>query len=195
MLILYKIIDFYQSKRAISVLKLSGSTREKFGQHEEALDTAEQAVEIRRTLAAAQPDTYLPDLTMSLHTMAIRLSELGRHREALDTAEQAVEMSRKLAAAQPDAFCVELSRSLGTKTIVLIGLEQKAEALTTLAEAMAILRPYFLDAPAPFADLMKFHLQHYIQLSQQLESEPDAELLGPIIELFQHMDSADDNAE
>ena len=132
-------------------------------------------------------------MAVSLTNLAGRLSELGRHDAALDMAQDAVEIRRDLAAAQPDAFCVALSTSLGAKTMVLIGLERKAEALATTAEAIAILRPYFLGSPAPFAGLMSGHVRNYQKLSQQLESEPDTELLGPITQMLEHMDSADDN--
>ncbi|MFJ7207134.1 hypothetical protein ACIQWR_26815, partial [Streptomyces sp. NPDC098789] len=40
-------------------------------------------VQIRRTLAQANPDAYLPDLAMSLNNLAVQLAEIGRLDEAL----------------------------------------------------------------------------------------------------------------
>jgi hypothetical protein len=48
-----------------------------------------EAAEIRRRLAEAAPDAYLPDLASSLNNLAIRLSEVGRRAEALAPATEA----------------------------------------------------------------------------------------------------------
>ena len=50
------------------------------GRREEALETAGEAVTIRRQLAEASPAAYLPDLAMSLSNLANRLSDVGRGR-------------------------------------------------------------------------------------------------------------------
>ena len=47
------------------------------GQREEALETAREAVAIRRQLAQASPAAYLPDLAMSLNNLGNRLSDAG----------------------------------------------------------------------------------------------------------------------
>ena len=44
---------------------------------------AQEAVELYRALARANPDAFTPDLAMALNNLANRLSELGRHAEAL----------------------------------------------------------------------------------------------------------------
>ena len=69
---------------------------------EEALAAIEEAVAIRRELAGARPDAFLPDLAMSLNNQSGRLSELGRREEALAAIEEAVGTSyRELAAGPP----------------------------------------------------------------------------------------------
>ncbi len=82
------------------------------GRHEEALAAIEEAVELRRALAAARPDAYLPDLATSLNNLANLLGTLGRHEEALAAIEEAVELRRALAAARPDAYLPDLATSL-----------------------------------------------------------------------------------
>ncbi|MCK9921770.1 tetratricopeptide repeat protein, partial [Frankia sp. AgPm24] len=68
------------------------------GRREEALAATEQAVEIRRRLAAANPAAFEPDLARSLTNLGALLSGLGRREEALAATEQAVEIYRRLAA-------------------------------------------------------------------------------------------------
>src|ERR1035441_1146182 len=60
------------------------------GRREEALAQAEEAVRIRRQLAQAWPDAFLPNLATSLNNLANRLSALGRREEALAQAEEAL---------------------------------------------------------------------------------------------------------
>ena len=79
------------------------------GRREEALKAAEEAVQIRRALAAARPEAFTPDLAMSLNNLANRLSELGRREEALKAAEEAADLYRALAAARPEAFTPDLA--------------------------------------------------------------------------------------
>jgi tetratricopeptide (TPR) repeat protein len=62
------------------------------GRREQALAAIEQAVEIRRGLAAARPDAFLPDLASSLNNQSNTLSELGRREDALAAIEEAVEL-------------------------------------------------------------------------------------------------------
>ena len=48
-----------------------------------ALTAAQEAVDLRRELAALNRDAYLPDLAMSVNNLAIRLAEAERRAEAL----------------------------------------------------------------------------------------------------------------
>ena len=60
------------------------------GRRDEALAPTEEAVDVCRRLAAANPAAYLPDLATSLNNLGIRLAELGRRDEALAPTEEAV---------------------------------------------------------------------------------------------------------
>ncbi|MFC8849729.1 tetratricopeptide repeat protein, partial [Micromonospora sp. NPDC057141] len=53
------------------------------GRREQALAPAEEAVLIRRRLAEANPDAYLPDLAMSLNNLGTLLAALGQREQAL----------------------------------------------------------------------------------------------------------------
>ncbi len=74
------------------------------GQRSQALDTATEATNLYRQLAAANPAAFLPDLAMSLNNLAVMLSDAGQRSQALDTATEATNLYRQLAAANPDAF-------------------------------------------------------------------------------------------
>ncbi len=66
------------------------------GRRPEALQAAEEAVGMRRELAAGNRDAYLPDLAMSVNNLAVRLAEAGRRPEALQAAEEAAALYREL---------------------------------------------------------------------------------------------------
>jgi len=53
------------------------------GRREEALAAIEEAVAIRRELAAARPDAFGPDLASSLNNQSNRLTALGRREDTL----------------------------------------------------------------------------------------------------------------
>jgi tetratricopeptide (TPR) repeat protein len=79
------------------------------GRPAEALPVTEEAVAIRRELAAASPDRYRPDLANSLDNLGIRFWELGRPALALPVSQEAAAMFRELAAASPDRYRPDLA--------------------------------------------------------------------------------------
>jgi tetratricopeptide (TPR) repeat protein len=62
------------------------------GRREDALTAIEEAVRLRRQLAAARPDAFTPDLARSLNNLSNRLSDLGRREDALTAAQEAAEL-------------------------------------------------------------------------------------------------------
>jgi len=48
------------------------------GRREEALAATQETVDIRRCLAQARPDAFLPDLATSLNNLGVYVSDLGR---------------------------------------------------------------------------------------------------------------------
>ena len=53
------------------------------GRPKKALAASQEAVTIRRELAAARPDAFRPDLATALNNLSNRLADLGRPEEAL----------------------------------------------------------------------------------------------------------------
>ncbi|MBL7551004.1 tetratricopeptide repeat protein, partial [Frankia sp. AgB1.9] len=120
------------------------------GRREEALAATEQAMEIRRRLAAANPVAFEPDLADSLDNLGLDLSGVGRWEEALGATEQAVEIRRRLAAANPVAFEPDLATALSNLGIWLSGVGRREEALAATEQAMEIRRRLAAANPVAF---------------------------------------------
>ena len=179
---------------ATSLNNLAKFLRE-LGRREEALDAAQEAMGIRRQLAAARPDAFLPDLAMSLNNLATFLSELGRREEALDAAQEAMGIYRQLAAARPDAFLTDLAMSLNNLANRLSELGRREEALDAAQEAVATLKPFFLAQPLAFTPWMMVMLRVYLSNCESLKQEPDMTLLSPILKMLEERTAKDDSSE
>ena len=110
------------------------------GRREEALAAIQEAVTIRRELAAARPDAYRPDLAASLNNLSADLAALGRQEEALAASEEAAQAYQELAAARPDAFRPALATSLNNLAVRLAALGRREEDLAAIQEAVTIRR-------------------------------------------------------
>jgi len=113
----------------------AGVSLSQMGRPAEALPVTEEAVAIRRDLAAANPDRYRPDLARSLSNLGVRFSELGRPAEALPVTEEAVAIRRDLAAANPDRYRPDLAASLSNLAGILSALARHSEAEQLRSEA------------------------------------------------------------
>ncbi len=151
------------------------------GRREEALGAAEEAVALRRELAAARPDAFVPALALSLNNLGIRLSELGRREEALGAAEEAAGLYRELAAARSDAFAHQLALSLSVLADRLEELGRAEEAAQRDLEAVQAIAPYFLRHPMPYAGQMIPIARDWMRRCEQLGQAPDTALLVPIV--------------
>ena len=79
------------------------------GRRDEALAPTDEAVDIYRRLAQANPAAFVPDLARSLNNLGIRLSGLGRGTRRWPPTDEAVEIRRRLAQANPAAFEPDLA--------------------------------------------------------------------------------------
>ena len=120
------------------------------GRRDEALQTAQEAVTIRRNLAEHNPAAYTPDLAASLNNLAIYLDSNGQQREALTTAQEATNLYRTLAEHNPAAYTPDLAGSLNTLAIYLDSNGQQREALTTAQEATNLYRTLAEHNPAAY---------------------------------------------
>ncbi len=81
------------------------------GQREQALEAAQEAVELYRELAATRRDAFRPYLARSLSVMADCLENVGRDEEAIHAGEQAVATLSPYFVARPAAF-LDLMRAM-----------------------------------------------------------------------------------
>ncbi|WP_203972753.1 tetratricopeptide repeat protein, partial [Planotetraspora silvatica] len=110
------------------------------GRHAEALPLAEEAVTIRRELAATYPDRYRPDLATALHNLSVRFVELGRPTDALPRTQEAVTIRRELVATYPDRYRPDLASSLHNLGVLFSHLGRPTDALPPAEEAITIYR-------------------------------------------------------
>ena len=74
------------------------------GRLEEALAQAQEAVRIRRQLAEARPDAFLPNLARSLLVCGHCLSALERHPDAIEATSEAIRILATPLAQEPGVF-------------------------------------------------------------------------------------------
>jgi predicted O-linked N-acetylglucosamine transferase (SPINDLY family) len=120
------------------------------GRREDALASAQEAVEIHRKLARSNPAAFLPDLATSLNNLGNRLSALGRQKEAMASAQEAVDIHRHLAQSNPSAFLPDLATSLNNLGAFLSALGRREDALVPAQQAVEILRKLAQSNPAAF---------------------------------------------
>ncbi|MCA3128003.1 MAG: CHAT domain-containing protein, partial [Rhodocyclaceae bacterium] len=124
------------------------------GRRKEALSATEEAVALFRTLAAEHPQTFNPDLAMSLDNLGVHFSALGRRSEALAATEEAVKLFRTLAAENPQTFNPDLAWSLNSLGIGFSDLGRRSEALAAMSEAgQLVVGEKSVDNPHEWCDL------------------------------------------
>jgi tetratricopeptide (TPR) repeat protein len=74
------------------------------GRKEEALARAQEATELYRELVAAQPDTFRPDLAMSLNVLASCLESLSTFDDAVQFDTEAVRVLGPVFLSAPAPF-------------------------------------------------------------------------------------------
>jgi len=157
----------------------------------EAEQAYREALTIRRALAETNPAAYRPDVATTLNNLAVLYSDTQRLGEALAAAQEAVELYRALAAQRPDAFTPDLATSLGALGSILRQDERTiADAAACFAEGIERLTPLFLRLPMAYAQLIGALARDYLTTCQQAGIEPDADLLGPVAEVFQRLNEA-----
>lgn len=120
------------------------------GRREDALAAAEEAVRLRRGLAAARPDAFTPDLALSLNNVAAMLGNLGQWDGALAAVQEAEHLYRALTATRPDAFTPDLAASLSNVAAMLGNLGQWEKALASAEEAVRLFRVLAAARPDAF---------------------------------------------
>ncbi|QRV92032.1 hypothetical protein RhiJN_20050 [Ceratobasidium sp. AG-Ba] len=129
----------YERNLALSLEKKSWSSKQ-LGQLENALDTIQEAVDIRRRFALHGSPADLVCLAESLSSLGSRYGDVGRHVEALAGAQEGVELYEKLAEDERDSYVVELAKSLHTLSICYYYIGQLKQSLEVIQRAVEMRR-------------------------------------------------------
>ena len=183
-----KVEDLIEAKKFRGVLINNLAKRlSDLGRREEALDAAQEAVEIYRELSDARPDAFRPNLAASLNNVANRLSDLGRHEEALEAAQEAVGIRRELVDARPDAFRPDLAMSLGALGQVYVSLENHMASVKCFHEGLDTILPFLNRLPIAYAELTTALANDYIEACARAEIIPDKKLLVEVRRILDNM--------
>ena len=145
-----------------------------FGRRDEALMAVEEAVELRRQHAADSPNTYSPDLAISLNNLASRLTDLGHREEALHAAEEAVKLWRQLAENDSTIANPGLAASLSNLANCLSRLGFRKEALRAIDEAVEVYRPFAVDNSTLYNGDLAFSLNYLAKCLSLVGRREDA---------------------
>jgi tetratricopeptide (TPR) repeat protein len=161
------------------------------GRREAALEAIDEAVTIRRRLARAQRDAFLPDLAISLNNQSLRLSDLGRRESALEAIDEAVGVCRELAEAHPDAFMPELAGSLGNQSGRLSELGRREAALDAIEEAVSVYRELAKARPDKFLPHLAKSLNNQsVQLGGRGRREAALEAIEEAVTIYRQLAKA-----
>ncbi len=127
----------------------------------------------------------------SLNNLANDLSKLGQREQALEAAKEAVALRRELADARPEVFTPDLAASLGTLALRLSELGQRKQALEAAREAVALIIPALQQHPMAFQHNAKIMMGNYVRLCEELEQDPDPDLLAPALQIIKQLTGPD----
>jgi tetratricopeptide (TPR) repeat protein len=169
-----------RAKLATSLNSLARAYRG-LGRLPDALKAASEARDLRRLLAAEDPETFNSSLAKSLISVAILLGNTGEMEQALIAAEQSVDLYRMLAASQPDAFHPDFALALHTVANLLQNLGRNEEALDAAVEALKLRRTLAAKRPDAFNSALAVSLGGVASLLRANEQNEAA---------LQHVDEA-----
>ena len=145
------------------------------GQREEALETAREAVTIRRQLAQDSPAAYLPDLAMSLNNLANRLSEVGQRRAGAGGSPRGRHHPPAARPGQPrrlpprPGHVAEQPRPIPQR-----GRASGSEALEAAREAVTHYRQLAQDSPAAYLPDLATSLNNLATASAEVGQRDEA---------------------
>jgi len=106
----------------------------------EAETSYTEALSLRRKLAEANPEAYLPDVAMTLNNLAILYRATQRMREAETSYTEALSLYRKLAEANPEAYLPDVAMTLNNLANLYSDTQRMRDAETSYTEALSLRR-------------------------------------------------------
>ena len=106
--------------------------------YDNAADTFERARDIYEDLAAANPQTYRPDVARTLNNLGILHANVNEYEKATDAYERALAIFEDLAAANPQTYCPYVAATLHNLGNLYRDLNEYAKADDALDRALTI---------------------------------------------------------
>ncbi|MBD9357655.1 tetratricopeptide repeat protein [Methylomonas albis] len=148
------------SKHATDLLNLTVDAL-RLGKDDEAVNFAQQALQIFKQLCHQHRVQFEPDYAWSLDTYALPLSNLGRNDEAADYTKLALEIYERLAQQKPDQFEPDYAKSLHNYAHHLGKLGRNEEAADYTQRALAIRERLAQQRPDRFEPDYAMSLSNY----------------------------------
>lgn len=166
------------------------------GRRREGLAAIEEAVSIRRQLAATHPDTYDADLAVSLNNLSVTWGALGRREQGLKASQEAVDMYRELAATDRHTHLPNLATALNNLSNRLALLGHLEEALSTIEEAVTIRYQLAESSPATYLLPLAASLNNLAQRLGKLGRRDEVEgVVAKAIEAYGRLSAANPTAD
>lgn len=113
-----------------------------------------EAIQIRRSLAKANPQAHLPYLATTLNNLGNLCLDAGRLKEAEDAYSESLSIRRNLARANAEGYLPGVAQTLSNLGILYKAEGQDQEAVAFCAEALAIYKQLANDNPDKFGDAL-----------------------------------------
>lgn len=136
-----------EANQIASVFNNIGSLLRTINEVVQARKAYQKALNIRRRLAAKNPDVYLPDLAISLNNLGALFSDIKEIAEARKLYEEALGIRKQLAAKNPDVYLPDLAMTLNNLGNLLLANNKIEEARKRYEEALVILRQLSVKTP------------------------------------------------
>jgi len=107
---------------------------------EDARTAYEEALKIRRELAARNPETYLPYVATTLNNLGVLFRAQNRQEDARTAYEEALKTYRELAARNPETYLPDVAMTLNNLGVLLSDQNRQEDARTAYEEALKTYR-------------------------------------------------------
>ncbi len=165
------------------------------GRWTEALEVANECLQLYQQLAVQQPTSFLTELAAAHNNLSARLNALGRIEEALESASKAVVIYRQLAAQDPVHFVPDLASALNNLGNRLSRLGRREEALLAAKEAFSILRQLIgQDAEAYLPNLASSLNNLGMMLSEARQSDEALQATQEAVSVYRQLIAANPEA-
>jgi len=142
---------------------------------EKARHHYEEVLQILRELAQQNPETYLPEVAISLNNLGVLLSDTNDLKKAQDYQEEALQIRRELAQQNPRAYLPEVAISLNNLGVLLRNTNDLKKAQDYQEEALQIRRKLAKQNPRAYLPDVAVTQQNLTVLYLRLEKKEDAE--------------------